>query len=341
VAQRIAGPAHPTAAGAVRALTAVQAQDYPGALTSVGLRTTGRRRSDVEAALDAGELVRSWPMRGTLHVVAADDLRWLLDLLTARVVAGSAGRRTGLGLTDADTERAETVAVAALGGGRRLRREALLAAFADGGLDISGQRGYHLLWYLAQTGVLCLGPTDGSQQLFVLLDDWLPSGRPRDRAEALGELALRYFTSHGPASVRDLARWGGLTLGDARSGLALVRSQLDSVEVDGVEYFLAPETTELLAAVRDEARGVFLLPGFDEFVLGYGDRSAVLAPEFADRIVPGNNGMFRPTVVSGGHVVGTWAWTGRGERRTVTATPFTAFSADVAAAIHDAAAALP
>jgi hypothetical protein len=341
VAQRIAGPAHPTPGGAVRALTAVQAQDYPGALTSVALRTAGRRRTDAEAALDAGELVRSWPMRGTLHLVAADDLRWLLELLTSRVLTGSAGRREGLRLTETDIERARAVSVAVLEGGRRVRREALLAAFADGGVDVTGQRGYHLLWYLAQTGILCLGPTEAGQQLFVLLDEWVPARPRRERGEALGELALRYFTGHGPASVRDLARWAGLTLGDARAGLAAVRPQLADLEVEGVEYLLAPATADLLTAVRDEARGVFLLPGFDEFVLGYGDRGAVLDPQFADRIVPGNNGMFRPTVVSDGRIVGTWAWTGRGERRTVTATPFREFSADVASAIAEVAAALP
>jgi hypothetical protein len=341
VALRIAGPVEPTPTDAVRALTAVQAQDYPGALTSVALRTTGRRRVDVEAALDAGELVRSWPMRGTLHFVAGEDLPWLLELLPARVLAAAAGRRRGLGLTDADTEQATAIATSVLDGGRRLRRDALLAAFSDGGLDIAGQRGYHLLWTLAQTGTLCLGPTDGGQQLFVLVDDWLPPPPRRGRAEALGELARRYFTGHGPATVQDLARWAGLTLGDARAGRALARPELTAVEVDGVEYLLAPDTADRLAAVRDEARGVFLLPGFDEFVLGYGDRSTVLAPEFADRIVPGGNGMFRPTVVSEGRIVGTWAWTGRGDRRTVTATPFTEFSAEVRSAIAAAAAGLP
>jgi len=340
VAQRIAGPAHPTAAHAVRALTALQGQDYPGALTSVALRTVSRRRAEVEAALDAGDVVRSWPLRGTLHLVAADDLRWLLDVLGPRVLKGAAGRRERLGLTDADAERARAIAVGALEGGRRLRRDGLLAALADGGVDVSGQRGYHLLWYLAQTGTLCLGPTEAGQQLFVLLDEWAPASRPRERAEALGELALRYFTGHGPASVQDLARWAGLPLGDVRAGLAVASPHLARLDVDGVEYFLAPETADLLAAVRPEARGVFLLPGFDEFVLGYADRGAVLDPAHADRIVPGNNGMFRPTVVSEGRIVGTWGWTGRGARRAVSAIPFTTLPASVAAAISDLAAGL-
>lgn len=341
VAQRIAGPAQPTAAEAVRSLTALQAQDYPGALVSVALRTAGRRRGDVEAALDAGAVVRSWPLRGTLHLVAAPDLPWLLDLLAARILAGAAGRRERLGLRDTDAEQARAVALEVLGGRRRLRRDALLAAFADGGVDVTGQRGYHLLWYLAQTGTVCLGPTDGGQQLFVLLGEWVGSPPRKERAEALGELAQRYFTGHGPATVRDFARWSGLTLGDARAGLATVASELAVLELDGVEHFLAPDTQDLLAACREEARGVFLLPGFDEFVLGYGDRGAVLDPAFAERIVPGGNGMFRPTVVSEGRIVGTWAWSGRGERRSVTATPFTEFPAAVLAALPQASALLP
>jgi hypothetical protein len=333
VAQRLAGPAQPTAADAVRGLTAVQAQDYPGALTSVALRTAAGCRRGVEAALDAGQIVRSWPMRGTLHLVAADDLGWLLDLLGPRILAGAAGRRERLGLTEADTEGARDAAIAVLAGGRGLTRDALLAAFAESAVDVTGQRGYHLLGYLAQTGVLCLGPTDAGQQQFVLVAEWVAAHPGKARSAALGELALRYFTGHGPATVRDLARWAGLPLGDARAGLATVRPELAAIEVDGVEYQLAPETADLLAAVREEARGVYLLPGFDEFLLGYADRSAVLDPQFADRIVPGGNGMFRPTVVSDGRIVGTWARTGRGERRTVTATPFTEFSAEVAAAI--------
>ena len=161
----------------------------------------------------------------------------------------------------------------------------------------------------------------------------MPEPRRLDRDEALGELALRYFRSHGPATVKDLVRWAGSTVRDVRAGLAVAGPHLACIEVEGVEHYLAPETPDRLAACRPEARGVFLLPGFDEFVLGYGDRAAVLDPRFADRIVPGGNGMFRPTVVSDGRIVGTWRYTGSGARRTVTAEPFTSFPDDVAAAL--------
>jgi hypothetical protein len=341
-AQQLAGPRATTPADAVRRLTAVQGQDYPGAITSIALRTAERRRKDVEAAFDDGEVVRSWPMRGTLHVLAADDLHWMLELLGTRALAGLAGRRERLALTEADAERARELVVAALAGGGRMRRADLLTVIHGGGVATTGQRGYHLLWFLAQTGTLCLGPTDGAgEQLFVLLDEWARTPRRLSGEEALGELALRFFLGHGPATVQDLARWAGITLRDARAGLAIARPDLAALDVEGVEHFLDPTTPERLAVCRDEARGLFLLPGFDEFVLGYGDRRAILEAEFTGHIVPGGNGMFRPTVVHGGRIVGTWRWTGRGPARMVTARALTTFPAGVEAAIPRAAADLP
>jgi len=341
VAQRLAGPPAPTGTAAVRTLTAVQGQDFPGALASVALRSPGRRTSDVEAALDAGEVVRSWPMRGTLHLTAAADLPWMLDLMGPRALAGLARRRAQLELTDADAELAREAVVAALEGGKRSRRSDLLEAIRKYGIATTGQRGYHLLWFLAQTGTLVLGPTDDGEQLFVLLDEWIPAPRRPEREEALGELARRFFCGHGPATVQDLARWSGLTLGDVRAGLAVAREQLETVQVDGVEHHLDPATPERLTTCREEARGVFMLPGFDEFVLGYADRGTILDAAFADRIVPGGNGVFRPTVVSDGRIVGTWQFAGRGAKRTAVATPFTAFADGLAEVFQQQAAAPP
>ena len=341
-AQWVAGPRAATPAEVVRRLGAAQGQDFPGAVTSIALRTADRRRKDVEVALDDGEIVRSWPMRGTLHVLAAEDLHWMLELLGPRAMAGLAGRRERLDLTGSDAERAREVVTAALTGGGRMQRADLLAAIDDGGVATTGQRGYHLLWFLAQTGTLCLGPTDGvGEQLFVLLDEWVRAPRRLAGEEALGELARRFFLGHGPATVQDLARWAGITLRDARAGLALARPELAVLDIDGVEHLMDPATPDRLATCREEARGLFLLPGFDEFVLGYGNRGAILDREFAERIVPGGNGMFRSTVVHGGRIVGTWQWTGRGATRRVTATALTTFPADVEAAVSRAAAALP
>jgi hypothetical protein len=333
VAQRVAGPKPPTATAAVRLLLAVQGQDLPGALRSVALRTASGSRDDVTSALDSGEVVRTWPMRGTLHLVAAEDLAWLTGLLGPRVLAGAPARRQRLGITDDDIERAGEIAVGTMTGGGRLRRAEILAALRDGGVDVAGQRGYHLLWYLSQTGTLCLGPFDDGEQRYVLVDEWIRAPRELAGEEALAELADRFFRGHGPATVKDLVRWAGIRVTEARTGLAAVRDGLARLEVDGVEHFLDPEVPERLASCRTEACGTFLLPGFDEFVLGYGDRGAVLDPAYADRIVPGGNGMFRPTVVHAGRIVGTWQFTGRGAKRTVEASPFTRLPRGVAAAV--------
>jgi hypothetical protein len=341
-AQRLVGEGEGTPADAVHRLLAAQAQDLPGALTSVALRTASRSRTDVHAALDDGQVVRSWPMRGTLHLVAADDLPWMLDVLGSRTLAGVAKRWANLELDEKQAERARECVLAALGQRDRASRAELLDAIAEGGVATTGQRGYHLLWYLSQTGTLCMGPTDGDgDQLFVLVEKWIARPRRLEPDEAHAELTLRFFAGHGPATVPDLVRWSGSTAGKIRAGLAEVRDRLEAVSVDGTEYLMDPGTPDRLAAAQKEAGGVLLLPGFDEFVLGYGDRTGVLPAEFAQRIVPGNNGMFRPTVVHRGQIVGTWKWAGRGAKRRVEAEPFTAFPKAVTTAVPKVAAALP
>jgi hypothetical protein len=341
VAQRLAGPRAATSTETVCWLTAVQAQDLPGALTSVALRTSAGTRAEVTAALDRGEVVRSWPMRGTLHLVAAQDLGWMLELMGSRALAGAPTRRDRLGIGDADVERARELAVAALSGGRGLGRAELLDVLADGGVVTTGQRGYHLLWHLAQTGTLCLGPTADGEQLFVLLDEWVPAPRRLSRDEALAELALRYFRGHGPATVKDLVRWAGLRVSDVRAGLAAVRAELTTLDVDGVEQLMDPATPDRLASCRAEAMGVLLLPGFDELVLGYADRSCTVPPAFAQRIVPGNNGMFRATVVHEGTVVAVWRRAGRGTAQTIAVEPFAELPPPVTEAVPRRFAALP
>jgi hypothetical protein len=333
VAQRLAGPPAATPAEAVRHLTAMQAQDQPGALLAIALRTAGRSREEVLAAFDAGEIVRSWPMRGTLHVLAAEDLGWMLALGTPRPRAAAALRRTQLGLTDADVERAEELARPAV----PIPRAGLTAVWEEGGLAPAGGRGYHLLNELAHRGVLCFGPTVDGEPAVVAVDDWIRAPRRLERDEALGEWARRYFLSHGPASVADLARWTGVPAADVRTAVALARPHLTTMDVDGVEHLLDPALPDRLAEHRRAARGVHLLPGFDEFVLGYGRRDDVLDPAFADRIVPGGNGIFRPTVVVGGRVVGTW----RLVRKRLEVDAFRPLAARTATAVERAHARLP
>lgn len=311
VAQRLAGPGWPDAAAAVRHLLALQGQDAAGVVRSIALRTADRSPAGVLAAYDAGTVVRSWPMRGTLHAVPAEDLGWMLALMTPRPRAAAQRRRSQLGLDEAAVRTAGRTAERVLPA-RGLSRAELLAAFAAAGLPTDAGRGYHLIVELAQRGVLCLGPTDGGEQRFVLLDRWVTAPRDLAGEAALAELALRFLTSHGPATEADLARWAGLPLGQVRTGIAAAGDHLAVTDVGGVRHWFDPALPDLLAAHRAQARAVHLLPGFDELVLGYADRTATVPPGVAELIAPGGNGVFRPTVVRRGVVVGTWARTRTG-----------------------------
>ncbi|GAB2448423.1 hypothetical protein HD599_001771 [Conyzicola lurida] len=328
-------PQTASVAATVRHSLAMQAQDFAGAKWSVGLRTEGSTDAAIEAALATGDIVRSWPMRGTLHFVAPDDLGWMLGLTAARTIRSSAGRHRQLELTEQDCATARDAAVAALTGGRALPRDELLACFEAAGVSTAGQRGIHLINRLSLWGVLVFGPlqpgVDGKakKQTFVLLDEWVPEPRRLDRDEALGEFALRYFRGHGPATVRDFAWWSSLTLTDARAGLAIARPHLDELVVDGTSYFLPGDAAAAASAV-------FALPGFDEYLLGYQDRSAALAPDHSELVVPGKNGLFLPTIVVDGEIVGTWRRTTTVKGVSVEPQPFGRLAAKDAAAFDRA-----
>jgi hypothetical protein len=308
-------------ADAVRWMLALQAQDYAGALWSIGVRAPGSRVDEVTAALDEGRIVRSWPMRGTLHVTAPEDLPWMLELIGPRMLATIAPRRRQLGITDITLGTAADLIRGELEGGRAATRPELFAALERAGESTGAQRGINLLGALCQSRVLCLGPRRGAQHTFVLFDEWLPRVAPRDREDALRELALRYFRSHGPATAKDLAWWTQLLVSDMRVAVASARDDLEELEVDGVAYYQAADSPA--ARGEDDGRPVTLaLPGFDELLLGYRDRAASLEPEWAERVVPGKNGLFLPTIVDDGHVVGTWRRTKRSRETLVDTTQF-------------------
>lgn len=301
-------------AAVVHRLLAMQAQDFGQALWAVGLRSPGTTRTDVLAALDRGDIVRSWPMRGTLFFTRAADLRWMLALTAERTLASFASRRRQLELDQATLDKARDVAEQLLPGKRHLGRADILHAFDDAGISTAGQRGYHIIWYLAQSGVVCWGPTHRTQQALVLLDEWVPEASRLQRDEALGEFVHRYFAGHGPATLKDFAWWSKLTIADSKRGLAAARDRLTEVEYDGGSYWIASSAVEGLDGGEGTAGGrtlagedgLHLLPGFDEYIIGYQDRTPVLAPEHAHQVVPGKNGIFRPTIISAGQAIGTW-----------------------------------
>jgi hypothetical protein len=209
----------------------------------------------------------------------------------------------------------------------------MMDVLEQAGIATANQRGYHLLGWAAQTGLLCFGPVQGKQQTFVLLDEWVPAGKNLTHDESLAELARRYFTGHGPATLRDFMWWSGLVAAEARAGLEMVKSQLMHEEVDGQSYWMA----QTKSTVQNHSPDAYLLPGFDEYLLGYTDRSAVLDPIYSQQIQPGKNGMFSPTVVIDGQVVGAWKRTFKKDTVVITPNPFTSFSNDQNRAIAVAA----
>ncbi|MDO7877311.1 winged helix DNA-binding domain-containing protein [Hymenobacter sp. ASUV-10] len=306
-----------TPAEVVAWLGAVQAQDFAGAKWSLALRLPGATEATIDQAIRDKTIVRTWPMRGTLHFVAAADVRWLLPLLAPRIVARTAGRYRQLELDEATFARSAEVLGRALQGQRRLARPEVYALLEANGISPAGQRGIHIIGYLAQTGLLCEGPREGAQPSFALLDEWVPPTAPLAREEALAKLAQRYFTSHGPATLPDFVWWTGLPVGDARLALQLAQSALTSVTIEGNTYWLADTLPPQLPPPQ-----AYLLPGFDELMLGYTDRSAALAPQHRPLLNPTNGGILSATMVLDGQVVGTWRRTLRKKGVTVELSPF-------------------
>ncbi|WP_181408464.1 winged helix DNA-binding domain-containing protein [Schumannella sp. 10F1B-5-1] len=326
----LGSPRPATASAAVGDLLAMQAQDLPGALWSIGVRT-GLTADEVRAAHEAGDLVRSWPMRGTLHLLRPADLRWMLALTGERQHRSAAARHRDLGLDEAQFARAAEIARAELEGGGRLDRADLLAAFVAGGVPIDGQRGAHLIGALAhRVAIVLTGPSE-----FACADDVLPAADPLDRDTALARLAELYLAGHGPADERDLAWWAGIPLGDARRGIAAAREHPESVELEEI----AIGERRLLARVGLEpaASTLRLLPGFDELLLGYTDRTATLHELPLEAVVPGRNGMFLPTVVIDGRVVATWKRTATARRVRVAVSVLTSIPSSKRAALERAA----
>jgi hypothetical protein len=321
--QRIDPPAFNTAAEVVRWMGAMQAQDYHQAVWAVAVRTPAATLQDIEQAIAAGEIIRTWPQRGTIHFVPPEDARWMLSLSAARMIASDKRRLHQLELDEAIIERARVIFYEVMQDGRPMARPTLLEHLETAGIPTKSGRGYHILWHLAQLGHLCLGPVQAKEQTFVLLDKWAPHSRTLSRDEALGELARRYFTSHAPATVHDFAWWSGLTVTEARAGLEAIKAGLVAEKIDGKEYWLPAASVHS----PSDAPQTALLPGFDEYLLGYKDRAAILDPQHANKVCPGANGIFFPMIVLDGQVVGTWKRTLKKDRVVISRESFDALSA--------------
>jgi hypothetical protein len=299
--QKIAGSEYTTAGDLVRWMGAVQAQDYAMAKWAIGARLVKSTEEEIDAALSSGELIRMHLMRPTWHLVPAADVRWMLDLTAPRIRSGMKGRHRQLGITDAVVKKSNTVIEKALVKHTSLTKEELAAEFERAGLRTDENRFWHLVLCAELDGIVCNGPLRGNKQTFALLAERVPEKMGFTREESLAELARRYFTSHGPATVRDFAWWSGLSLTDAKQGAERIRTDFITEQAGPDKYWFrnpGPGRIPLNPLVR-------LLPAYDEFLIAYADRSASL-PEALNRKTVSVNGIFRPVIVVNGQVAGIW-----------------------------------
>ena len=315
--QQILQPTLKTPRDVVAWLGALQGQDYAGAKWSVGLRLPGSTDADIEQAFADRTILRTWLMRGTLHLVAAEDIHWILGLVAPKLIAGNTRRYGELEL-DADTlTRSNDIIVEALQDGGLLNRKELLALLEEKGIPTEGQRGVYMLQRASLDGLICQGAAPRNVPTFMALGAAPPHVAAMIREEALAELARRYFNSRGPATMQDFAAWSGLVMADVRAGMEAVKAEFVEETIDDQTYW-RPDTTPPTREIPP-----YLLPGFDEYLLGYRDRSAVLDPQYAQQVCPGGNGVFQPTIVIEGRMVGTWKRAFKKGAAQLTPLPFT------------------
>jgi hypothetical protein len=288
-------------AGIVARMGAIQAQDYAAAKWAVGLRSRHASEADIERAVADGRILRTHILRPTWHFVAPADIRWMLTLTAPRVNAANAHAHRTLELDPATFRRSNAALTKALRDGKQLTRLQLASVLQRAGVNTDELRFIHLLMRAELDGIICSGARQGRQFTYALLDERAPLTPALQREEALARLAGRYFASHGPATLQDFVWWSGLTMADARAGVEALEAQLVQEAVDGRTYWFAAA-----ASAKSGPTAAWLLPNYDEYVVGYTDRSAIFDPAHADKLDARNNPLFQHTIVIDGRIAGTW-----------------------------------
>jgi hypothetical protein len=297
--QHLFGAPLPGIAGVVRWFGAMQAQDYYGAKWAIGQRCAANDAA-VEKAFHAGHILRTHLCRPTWHFVAAEDIRWMLMLTGPRVHQANAFMKRKMELDTKGLKKAVDLIVRALEGGHHRDRDELMEVLKQARIDTSEFRSAYIMMHAELEGIVCSGPRRGKQFTYALLEERVPKARKLEREEALAELTARYFTSRGPASLADLCMWSGLTMADAKKGIGLVKDRFAQVTINGRANWYV----ERDAVPKIPANTVHLLPNYDEYGIGYKDRSAFAPVEAAMR--PRDSLVFRNLLIVNGRFAGTW-----------------------------------
>ncbi|HLJ55578.1 MAG TPA: winged helix DNA-binding domain-containing protein [Chthonomonadaceae bacterium] len=302
VSQRLVGPPIESPTEAVRWFCAVQAQEYAGAKWALALRTAASTNADIDALFAAGEILRTHVMRPTWHFVLPEDIRWLLKLTAPRVHAVSAYYYRQQDLDEALLSRSGALIGEALRGNRQLTRSELAGVLRNGGIAASGIRLGYLMIHAELDGIICSGAPRGRQHTYALLDERAPNARSLERDEAIAELTLRYFASHGPATAQDFAWWSGLPAAGARAGIGMVVDRLTKLDCDGKTYWYM----EPAAPTRVPDSSVRLLPNFDEHLVAYKDHGPTFDAELSGRRDPRDGALMANRIALNGKIAGRW-----------------------------------
>ena len=317
----------------VKELCGLQAQELPSARLAVRPRSHDLTAGDVKRAREVDRsILLTWCMRGTLHLVAAEDLSWLLPFLGPIFIRKSQRRYGQLGLDQETRLQAAREIRNELGKRGPLTRPELAAALEAKGIPVAGQAIAHLVRYAALEGIICYGPERDGQLTFVLLEDWVRLEERLDKQQAQIELARRYLKAYAPAASQDLASWSGISVRQARAGFEAISDELVEVETAGSPAWML----ESASAWLDEPAGepiVRLLPRYDEYLLGYQSRAFMVPEAHARRIHPGG-GIIKATLIVDGRAVGIWRSERKKNEMTIVIEPFESLSAKIKPALE-------
>jgi hypothetical protein len=283
-------------------LGAMQGQEYAMAKWGIAQRMQQITDSEIDQAFANGSILRTHLLRPTWHLVTPADIRWLLALTGPRVQALNAYMYRKLEMDNAFFKRSNAALIKVLQGGKQLTRVELASALQEVGIATAGElRMGYILMRAELDGIICSGARRGKQFTYALLEERAPQVRPLDREEALVELVRRYFTSRGPATLRDFVTWSGLTMADVKKGIELLKPKLEHVIVDEQTYWFA----DTAMPPKRSSKAAYLLPIYDEYVMGYKDRSAILGALAKEKLT-GSSIAFDNIIVMDSFLIGSW-----------------------------------
>jgi len=279
---------------------AIQAQDYAMSKWAVGTRLPGSTDESIEKAIDQGTIVRTHILRPTWHLVAADDIYWMLELTAPHIRPSVNFMNRQLGLDEKVFKRSNAIIEKSLRDHNHMTREELMAELRKAKINTDALRAAHLMFDAELKGIVCNGAMRGKQFTYALLSERVPEAIRLSKEESIATLALRFFTSHGPATVQDFMWWSGLSITNAKAGLNDIKKKITSETIEGKEYWFSPKTV-----IPPQTGTLFFLPAYDEFMISYKDRTASLDSANNSSAITGN-GIFKPIIVLNGKVLGTW-----------------------------------